>query len=176
MITNKQYKRLMSEYEKTGKIVVSAMKADVDPQTARKYIEAGKRPAELQAKHTWRTRPDPLAEDLGARSTRMLREAPELEAKTLFEYFLARPDSGLEGVMLRTFFRRVRHWRATQGPEREVFFAQEHARAVDAIGLDLRPGVAGDDPGRRPGPLSVIAVLPYSDWQWATPVSSRSRS
>ena len=58
MISNKQYQRLMSEYEKTGKIVVSAMKADVHPQTAGKYIEAAKPPAELQAKHSWRTRSD----------------------------------------------------------------------------------------------------------------------
>lgn len=60
MITNKQYQRLMSEYKKSGKIVVSAMKADVHPQTAGKYIEAGQPPAELQVKHTWRTREDPL--------------------------------------------------------------------------------------------------------------------
>src|SRR5512137_2063209 len=124
MITKQQYKRLMSEYEKTGKLTDSAMKADVDRHTARKYIEAGKCPAELQAKHTWRTRPDPLDKVWGE-VTRMLQEAPELEANTLFEYFLARPDSGLEESHLRTFFRRVRHWRATQGPEREVFFAQE---------------------------------------------------
>ncbi len=52
MITQQQYKRLMSEYDKTGKLSVSAMKADMDRQTARKYIEAGKCPAELQAKHT----------------------------------------------------------------------------------------------------------------------------
>jgi hypothetical protein len=50
MISNQQYQRLMSEYEKTGKIVVSAMKADVHPQTARKYVEAAQQPAELQAK------------------------------------------------------------------------------------------------------------------------------
>jgi len=72
MITRKQYQRLMSEYKKTGKIEVSAMKADVHPQTAAKYIGAGKAPAELQAPHTWRTRPDPLErvweEAMGVRS------------------------------------------------------------------------------------------------------------
>ena len=124
MITNKQYQRLMSEYRKTGKISVSALKADVDRQTARKYIEAGQGPAELQARHTWRTRVDPV-EKVMPEVSAMLRDAPELEAKTLFEHFLARPESGLEESHLRTFFRRVRHWRATEGPEREVFFAQE---------------------------------------------------
>jgi hypothetical protein len=100
------------------------MKADVHPQTARKYIEAATPPAQLQKPHRWRTRPDPL-EEIWPEVAAMLGDAPELEAKTLFEYFLARPDSGLEPSHLRTFFRRVRHWRATEGPEREVFFAQD---------------------------------------------------
>ena len=124
MITNKQYQRLMSEYKKTGKLVVSAMKADVHPQTAGKYIGAGKAPAELQVPHTWRTRPDPL-EKIWEEAMAMLRDAPELEARALFEHFLAQPDSGLEERHLRTFQRRVRHWHALQGPEQEVFFAQE---------------------------------------------------
>ena len=95
MITNRQYQRLMNEYQRTGEGVVSAMKADIHPQTARKYIEAAHPPAELQKAHTWRTRPDPL-ERIWAEVATMLRDAPELEAKTLFEHFLARPDSGLE--------------------------------------------------------------------------------
>jgi hypothetical protein len=167
MITQKQYKRLMSEYDKTGKISVSALKADMDRQTARKYIEAGQCPAELQAKHLWRTRPDPL-EKVWPEVTRMLQEAPELEAKTLFEYFLARPDSGLEESHLRTFFRRVRHWRATQGPEREVFFAQEH-KPGQLLQLDwtyareLQVTIQGELLDH----LFCQCVLTYSDWQWA---------
>jgi hypothetical protein len=174
MITQKQYKRLMSEYDKTGKISVSALKADMDRQTARKYIEAGQCPAELQAKHLWRTRPDPL-EKVWPEVTRMLQEAPELEAKTLFEYFLARPDSGLEESHLRTFFRRVRHWRATQGPEREVFFAQEH-KPGQLLQLDwtyareLQVTIQGELLDH----LFCQCVLTYSDWQWAIRCISES--
>lgn len=174
MITNQQYKRLMSEYDKTGKIGVSAMKAGVDRHTARKYIQAEKGPDELQVPHTWRTRSDPLA-GIWQEATRMLRDAPELEAKTLFEYFLARGDNGLQESHLRTFFRRVRHWRATEGPEQEVFFAQQrepgqlmqldwtHAR-------ELKVTLQGQ-------PLDHLfchCVLPYSDWQWATRCISES--
>lgn len=50
----------MSEYHGSGQVGVSAMKADVHSQTARKYVRADKPPDELQAKHTWRTRADPL--------------------------------------------------------------------------------------------------------------------
>jgi len=174
MITQQQYKRLMSEYEKTGKIVLSAMKADIDRHTARKYIEAGKGPAELQAKHTWRTRPDPLAK-IWDEAVRMLQAAPELESRTLFEHFLARPDSGLESGHLRTFFRRVRQWRATQGPEREVFFAQEQ-RPGELIQLDwtyareLRVTIQGELLDH----LFCHCVLPYSNWEWANRCISES--
>ena len=174
MITNQQYKRLMSKYKQTGKVMISALKADVDRHTARKYIEAGKCPAELQAPHTWRTRPDPL-DKIWDEVVAMLQDAPELEAKTLFEYFLARPDSGLEEAHLRTFYRRARHWRATQGPEREVFFAQER-KPGELMQLDwtyareLRVTIQGQELDH----LFCHCVLPYSDWQWATRCRSES--
>ena len=85
MITKQQYRKLMSEYQKESKIVVSAMKADVHPQTARKYIRAGQPPEQLQQKHHRRTRPDPLAV-IWPCAEAMLFEAPELEAKALFEH------------------------------------------------------------------------------------------
>ena len=75
----------MSEYQKEANIVVSAMKADVHPQTARKYIQAAQPPEQLQQKHGWRTRPDPLAA-IWEPALQMLFQAPELEAKELFEY------------------------------------------------------------------------------------------
>ena len=174
MITHKQYQRLMSEYEKTGKIVVSALKADVHPQTARKYIKVTQPPAQLQKPHTWRTRPDPL-ERIWPEVAAMLREAPELEAKTLFEHFLERSESGLEESHLRTFYRRVRHWRATEGPDREVFFAQER-KPGELLQLDwtyareLKVTIQG----QRLDHLFCHCVLPYSDWQWATRCLSES--
>jgi hypothetical protein len=174
MITNQQYKRLMSEYKETGSISESALQADVDRHTARKYLEAGKSPSELQVPHTWRTRPDPL-EKIWPEVVAMLQDAPELEAKTLFEHFLVRPDSGLEEAHLRTFFRRVRHWRATQGPEREVMFAQEQ-QPGQLLELDwtyareLNVTIQGQ-------PLDHLfchCVLPYSNWEWAIRCISES--
>ncbi len=164
----------MSEYDKTGKLTVSALKADVDRHTARKYIQAGKGPAELQVQHTWRTRPDPLAR-IWDEATRMLQAAPELESKTLFEHFLARPDSGLEPGHLRTFYRRVRHWRALQGPEPEVFFAQER-QPGQLLQLDWTYAreLCVTIQGQLLDHLFCQCVLPYSDWQWATRCVSES--
>ena len=164
----------MSEYKETGQIEVSAMKADVHPQTASKYIHAGQAPAELQAPHTWRTRPDPL-ERVWAEALTMLEDAPELEAKSLFEHFLARPDSGLEEGHLRTFQRRVRHWHATKGPEREVFFAQQR-KPGELMQLDwtYAKELNVTIQGQALDHLFCQCVLPYSNWQWATRCLSES--
>jgi hypothetical protein len=87
MINNQQYHRLMKEYEQTGKVSVSAMRADMSRPTARKYLRKQQAPDELQAKHDWRTRLDPL-EPVWKEALGMLADAPELEAKALFEHLL----------------------------------------------------------------------------------------
>ena len=174
MITQRQYQRLMSEYQKTGNLEFSAMKADLHPQTARKYVRASQPPAELQKPHTWRTRPDPL-EKIWPEAEAMFRDAPELEAKTVFEYFLARADNDLEEGHLRTFFRRVRHWRATEGPAREVFFAQNR-NPGQLLQLDWTYAreLSVTIQGEVLDHLFCHCVLPYSDWQWATRCVSES--
>jgi len=176
MITNKQYQRLMSEYKKTGNKVVSAMKADVHPQTARKYVEAAQPPAELQAKHTWRTRSDPVA-GIWERAEQMLGQAPELEAKELFEYLhgMYGAEAGVQPVSLRTFQRRVLAWRLQHGQDKEVFFAQEHLPGrvmqldwTNANELDVTIA------GRPLEHLLCHSVLTYSNWEWANRCQSES--
>lgn len=174
MISKKQYKRLMSEYQKSGDISQSAMKADVHRQTASKYIHANKEPQELQQKHDWRTRPDPL-EKVWPTAVAMLSQAPELEAKALFEHLASEPQSGLEERHLRTFQRRVRHWHATQGAEQEMYFAQNRKPGqlmqLDwTHAKDLKVTIAGELLDH----LFCHCVLPYSNWQWATRCISES--
>ena len=43
---------------------------------------------------------------------------PVFESKALLEHFVARPESGLDSGHVRIFSRRVRQWRAMQGPEK----------------------------------------------------------
>src|SRR5690349_2182604 len=124
MIAKQKYHRLMKEYQSTGNITLSAMKADISRPTARKYLEAQQPPDPLQVKHTWRTRPDPLAA-VWPEAEAMLKDAPELEAKTLFEHFQGREPWNIKACHLRTFQRRVARWRLQNGPDKEVFFAQE---------------------------------------------------
>ena len=153
---------------------MSALKAGMDRKTARKYL---KQPQLLDSPligRSWRTRVDPLA-GVWAEAQSHLQTAPELEAKALFEHLvIGRPEPMQEG-QLRTFQRRVRQWRLEHGPAPEVIFAQEH-RPGEVMQLDwthareLRVSVAGH-------PLDHLlcqAVLPYSNWQWATRCQSES--
>ena len=101
MITLQQYVRLLREYARSQNMSVSALKAGVDRRTARKYLNAQTPPAELGQSHDWRTRPDPLA-GVWPAAVALLTDAPELEAKTVFEFLRERPEHGLEPGHLRT--------------------------------------------------------------------------
>jgi transposase InsO family protein len=105
----------------------------------------------------------------------MLEKAPELEAKALFEWLMKkRPDNYSPG-QVRTFQRRVKHWRAMEGPDKEVFFEQEH-RPGEAMQTDFTSGnklkvtICGE-PFKH---LLCHPVLPYSNWEWATVCRSES--
>jgi len=143
MITKQQYRRLMNEYQATGNVTESAMKADVSRPTARKYLEAGQTPAELQVKRSWRTRPDPLAQ-IWPKAEAMLLEAPGLEAKVLFEHFWSHAPREAGQKHLRTFQRRVKQWpAATWAGQGGVFCAGLDAWPRLTVGLDQRQR-AGD--------------------------------
>jgi len=164
----------MEEYQKHGGIGRAALRAGIDRKTARKYVRAGKLPSELKKAHTWRSRKDPFEADW-SRIESMLAEAPELEAVTIFEQLQAGTPESYEPGQLRTLQRRVRHWRAQQGPQREVFFAQEH-RPGEAMQSDFTHAAElGVSIGGEPfGHMLCHSVLPYSNWDWATVCGSES--
>lgn len=174
MITKQQYRKLMSLYQETGNVSDSAMKAGMSRPTARKYLEAGQPPHELQAKHTWRTREDPLTA-IWPQAEAMLKEAPDLEAKALFEYWCERCAGAVQERHLRTFQRRVQLWRLQHGPDREVFFPQDwepgRAMQLDWTHANELAVTIGGQPYDH---LLCHSVLPYSNWEWASRCLSES--
>ncbi|MDP9119774.1 MAG: IS21 family transposase [Acidobacteriota bacterium] len=133
-------------------------------------------PSEVKEPRSWRTREDPFAEDWPAVAQR-LAEAPELEAKVLFEDLLSRLPERYEAGQMRTFQRRVKEWRAQQGPPKEVFFAQEH-RPGEALQSDFTwAKELAITIGGEPFPHQLChVVLPYSNWSWPTVCFSESLS
>lgn len=174
LITDRQYQRLMKEYNASGVLARAAMKADVDVKTARRYVKAGKSPQEMRPAHTWRTREDPV-KAIWPQAERMLQDAPELEAKMLFEHLLAKRPGAADAGALRTFQRRVTEWRQRHGPPKEVCFAQVREPGVSLQFDWTHAKELGITITGQPYPHQLAhAVLPYSNWEWAIPCQTES--
>lgn len=175
IVTDRQVRRLQT-FLKAGKpLMVAAMRVDVDRKTARKYRDLAKLPSELETwPRTWRTREDPFT-DVWDEVREQLELSPGLQAKTLFEWLQPRYPGRFDQGQLRTLQRRVRQWRATSGPPKEVFFTQIH-----------HPGRLGASDFTHMSSLSVTLggqpfdhmvyhfVLTYSNWESASICFSES--
>jgi hypothetical protein len=105
---------------------LAAAKAGMSPRSARRVEEDVTLPSQNPRRY-WRSRPDPFAGVWDSEVVPLLRGAPKLMAITLLRKLQDDcPDHFPDG-MLRTLQRRIRQWRALEGPPKEVFFPQEHA-------------------------------------------------
>ncbi len=172
MITEQQYQRLMKEHAKSGVLGTAAMKAGMHRETAAKYVAAGQGPQ--PEKRRGRRRPDPLT-TIWPAAERLLNDAPELEAKAVFEHLLAGGAAPEAQNALRTFQRRVLSWRRHHGPPKEVFFPQAREPG-ESLQLDWTHGaeLGVTIAGQKWEQLLCHAVLPYSNWEWAVPCRSES--
>lgn len=153
-------------------------------KTAGKYLSQDNVLEPRRVPHTWKTRKDPLLE-IWPKALLMLQEAPELEAKALFEYLVPAAvaggppgegsPGGLQEKHLRTFQRRVRDWRLENGPGKEVFFTQDHMPGkVLAMDWTDMGGVGITIQGLALKHKLFHAVLTYSNWEWAVRAQSES--
>ena len=87
--TNAQVRKFMDELSKHQMLGVAAARAGMDRKTASKYRDAGTLPSEMGVIRDWRTREDPFDADWEEIQRRLI-DAPELEAKTVFEGLVAK--------------------------------------------------------------------------------------
>jgi transposase InsO family protein len=165
MTTDHQVRRLRMLIQTEETQAIAAAKAGMDEKTARKYLNSGELPSQSKKGHTWRTRGDPFErewEEIIAKLTL----TPGLEAKTIFDALQREKPGELSDGQLRTLQRRIKIWRATEGPAREIFFPQEHYPG-DLCASDFtdmnRLGVRiGGQPFEH---LVYHFVLTYSNWE-----------
>jgi hypothetical protein len=154
------------ERSKGKTIEQAAMKAGMTAKTASGYVHSGKLPSEQVKERDWRTREDPF-KDAWPLAEARLAEAPELEGKALFEWLCEQFPGQFQEGQLRTFQRKVRQWRATDGPPKEVYFPQDHRPgerlAFDFTHMDSLDVTIAGEPFSH---LLFHAVLTYSNWQW----------
>jgi hypothetical protein len=174
MVTDQQIRRLykLSNTEETQ--AIAAAKAGMDVKTARKYLRARRLPSEMKAERHWRTRQDGFAE-VWPEIQEQLRSTPALEAKTLLAALQRQYPERFADGQLRTLQRRMKQWRATEGPAREVYFVQEH-RAAELCESDFTHLTElGITIGGEPFPYMLYHfVLTYSNWETGTICSSES--
>lgn len=152
----------------------AAVKANIrSRKTVRKYEQLGKLPSELKEPRKYRTRHDPFEKDW-AEVEKKLKEAPELEAKTLFEWLCERDGVKYQEGQLRTLQRRISNWRVLNGnPTLSLDQVHQAGEVLQSDGTcmnELKITIQGH-------PFEHIlfhSVLPYSNWEWGRVVQSES--
>lgn len=132
-VTDQQVKLYM-RYRTQHTQGVAAAKAGFSERTARRLDRQADQPSQRPKTRPWRTRKDPLEALWEPVIVPMLQACPTLMAVTIFEELQDRlgseqvPDS-----VRRTLERRVRAWRAANGPEQDVIFPQDHPPGQRAL-------------------------------------------
>ena len=165
MVTDAQVRRLkrLSKTEKNQEL--AAAKAGMDRKTARDYLGDPRLPSERKEDRKWRTRTDPF-DDEWEKIREQVATNPGLEAKTIFEALQRQRPGRFADGQLRTLQRRLKHWRATAGPEQEVFFAQQHVAGRLGQSDFTRMGELNITIGGQSFPhLLYHFVLTYSNWE-----------
>jgi hypothetical protein len=169
MVTDAQVRVLRQKRMEGKTMETAAAAAGMGLRSAQKW-QTGALPSATKRPRAWRTRPDPFVDVWGTEVVPLLQADTKgvLQAVTLLEV-LEQKHPGCFGVgQLRTLQRRLRDWRAVQGPEKEVFFQQVHPPGREAqmdfthcteLGVTIRGALLVH--------LLFEFVLSHSGWTWA---------
>ena len=127
VITDHQV-RLYMKHRKDKTQELAAAKAGISERSARR-IESGTTvtlPSQAPRRY-WRARADPFEDVWESEVVPLLKSAPTLMAVTLLRKLQDDHPGRFPDGMLRTLQRHVRQWRALKGPDKEVFFPQDHS-------------------------------------------------
>ncbi len=175
MVGDEQVRRLRKHMKKDGVLWKAASKGEMCEKTARKYMRTGKLPSQMKKPHTWRNREDPFAEVWEEVLTMLEESEAKFEAKTLFEYLQRKYPGRFQEGQLRTLQRRIKVWRALEGPGKEVYFDQVHHPGELAQSDFTRMGRLGITiAGRAFDHMIFHFVLTYSNWETGTVCYSES--
>ena len=154
-----------------GKTQQAAAAASATSERSVRRWQRGALPSERRRnRRGWRTRPDPF-EDVWERDVApLLLSDPdgELSATTILEWLDERYPDRFGRSQLRTLQRRIRDYRALCGPDKEVYFQQEHPPGREAQVDFTHCGELGVTIGREPfSHLLFHLVLSHSGWSYA---------
>lgn len=111
-------------FRQTHDTAVAAAKASFSTATGYRIENDPRLPSQKKAPRG-RRRPDPLAKIWDAEVVPILKAAPGIRSIAVFDE-IRRRHPGLNPNIRRTLERRMRTWRAVEGPEQDVIFRQDH--------------------------------------------------
>jgi len=174
VITDIQVKKLRKLLGTGMTLRMAALKSGMTEPTARRYRAMDVLPSECEPARTWRTREDPF-EEAWPRICELLEVEPGLQAVTILEWLKRESPDKYDDSSLRTLQRRLKRWRATAGPPKEVMFSQTHHPgdlcASDFTHLSSLSVTIGRQPYDH---LAYHFVLTYSNWECVTLCHSES--
>lgn len=169
-ITMQQVRLYMSSRQQGLTQSQASAKASISERSARRIEEGGISVLEGKERH-WRTRKDPFAEVWEVEIVPLLEKQPALDATTLFEDLQDRHPGQFGNGKKRTFQRRVKAWKALQGPDKEVMFRQVQEPGRQGLSdftelKDVTITIAGEPLAHR----LYHFRLAYSGWSHVTVV------
>ena len=132
-ITDQQVRRYMQSRKDGYGQATAAARAGFSESTARRVEKHPVLPSQRDRVRRYRTRSDPFADVWQQELVPILQKMPSLRATTLLEELQRLHPGRYPDRLLRSLQRRVAHWRATEGPERELIFRQEHPPGRQAL-------------------------------------------
>ncbi len=174
MVSDKQVKKLFRLRSMGMSLTETSEKSNMDVKTARRYLKLHKLPSQVKVEHYWRTRIDPF-EDIWGNVKELLENNTGLEAKSIFEYLQREYPGKYQDGQIRTFQRKVKHWKATEGPPKEVYFDQVHypGKLSESDFTDMN-GLNVTISGQLFSHKLYHFVLTYSNWETGTVCLSES--
>jgi len=172
--TDAQIRIAMSERKKGKTQQQAAATANLaSRKTVAKYEQVNQFPSQMRQIRTYRTRQDPFVEDWTS-IEQMLRDAPELEAKAVFEWLCEKHPQRYKQSQLRTLQRRFASWRAMN--KQQVATLEQVREPGKMLQVDgtwmtkLNITIEGT-PFTH---ILIHCVLPYSNWEWGRIAQSES--
>jgi len=168
MVTDEQV-RLMRRKRMEGKDQeAAAAQAGMSVRTARNW-DKGSLPSMTKRPRTWKTRKDPFDEVWESAVVPWLKadKKGQLQATTIIGELLEQHPDKFNLGQVRTLQRRVRDWRAVHGPDKEVFFRQEHPPGREGA-FDFTRGTSLEVTirGKTLAHMWFTFRLSFSGWTW----------
>jgi len=161
-LTHLQVKRYMNSRQSGDTQEAAAAKSGISVRTGRRIEKDQRRERE---ERPWRTRKDPFTLVWESELVPLLNREPSLSGITLWEYLDDHHPGKYPEQLLRTLQRRLKQWRATEGPDKPVIFRQSVPAGHQGLSDFTHPDTVISIAGKPFKHLLYQFRLAYSGWR-----------